>query len=101
MGSFGGVYGFEGLEEAESLLEVEVGAAYVGSALWRILAADHVGVAAIEETQAVEGLSLFQGSVEYFELLEGLMQVALGCFPVVLFQVHAATRAQGNSMKFA
>ena len=95
------VYSFKSLEEAEGLLEVEVGTAYVGVALSWIIAADYVGVAAIEQPEAVESLSLFQRGIQYFELLEGLLQVSFGCFPVVEFQVHTATRTQRNSVKLA
>ncbi len=98
---FRSVYSFERLEEAQRLLEVEVGAAYVGVALSRIVAAHHVSMAAIEQAQAIQGLPLFQGRIQYFELFEGLLQIAFGCFPVMLLQVHAATRPQGNGLKFA
>ena len=76
---------------------MEVGTPKVGAALIGLICIKDISTTAVKESQAIEGLSPFPGKIELFTFAQGLFQVLLGGLPVVLFQVHPATCAQGNS----
>src|SRR5258708_33879294 len=68
------MHGLQRLEEAESLLEVEVGAAKVGSTCSRIVAIDYISVTPVEQPHALKCWPLFPGDIYHPALHESIAQ---------------------------